>query len=268
MPELPEVSNRAKEMNEALRGFTIQDIDITQPKSLNVPPEEFRKQLIGAQILEVTYHGKWIFTQTSQAWLLINLGMGGEILFSPCVDLPEKHRVIFRFTNDECLSINFWWFGYVHAVPLGELEGHSMTTKLGPNAVQLDAEGLSQILEGRRGRIKSILLDQSKIAGIGNAYVHDILYLAGLHPLRPANTLSKVEVHKLWASIQQGLRPSMAKGGAFYEVDLYGKPGRFSMDDVLIGYKEHQPCPNCNSEISKIKTGSTSSFICPTCQRL
>ena len=176
--------------------------------------------------------------------------------------------MIFDFDDGSVLAVNFWWFGYVHYVPLGKLEEHQMTAKLGPNADLVDAQDLERILEGRRGRVKSILLDQSKIAGIGNAYVHDILFLASLHPLRLANTLSENEIHELYAAIQQGLMPSLEKGGAFYEVDLHGKPGGFTMEDVLIGYREGQPCPNCQEEIIKIKTGSTSSFICPSCQRL
>lgn len=267
MPEIPEVSCRAKEMNDALIGYTIERIEIIQPKSLNIPESEFRDALEGAEILRVTNRGKWIFVETDKGWLLLNLGMGGEILLLPCSKLPEKRRGVFHFTHDECLSINFWWFGYVHYAPTDGLDQHQMTAKLGPNATQVGQRYLAEILSGRRGRIKSILLDQSKIAGIGNAYIHDILFLSKLHPLRAANSLSDSEIQTLQQSILKGLLPSMEKGGAFYEVNIHGQPGGFTMDDVLIGYKEGQTCPSCQDEILKIKTGSTSSFICPTCQK-
>jgi formamidopyrimidine-DNA glycosylase len=112
------------------------------------------------------------------------------------------------------------------------------------------------------------LLNQSRIAGIGNAYIHDILFLARLHPLRQVNTLTAAEVDALAEAIHAGLQPSIDKGGAFYEVGLDGKKGGFTADDILIGYKEGKPCPVCGTQIEKIKTGSTSSFICPHCQPL
>jgi formamidopyrimidine-DNA glycosylase len=122
------------------------------------------------------------------------------------------------------------------------------------------------MLKGRRGRIKTFLLDQSKLAGIGNAYIHDILFLARLHPLRAVDTLTEAEMDALAQAIRAGLQPSIDKGGSFYEVDLYGQKGRFTMDDILIGYKENKPCPVCSTPIEKIKTGSTTSFVCPQCQ--
>jgi formamidopyrimidine-DNA glycosylase len=75
-------------------------------------------------------------------------------------------------------------------------------------------------------------------------------------------------VKRLAKAIRDGLKPSLDKGGAFYEVNLHGKKGGFTMDDILIGYRERKPCPICGSKIVKIKTGSTSSFICPKCQKL
>jgi formamidopyrimidine-DNA glycosylase len=266
MPELPEITNRAKEMKGALVGRRITTIDVIQPKSLNLSKKKFITTLAGAEILDVSNRGKWIFVETDNGWLLLNLGMGGEILLVPCDELPEKHRVVFEFDDSQCLSINFWWFGYVHYVPSDRLDEHKMTAKLGPNALDLSIEDLQDMIQGRRGRVKSFLLDQSKMAGIGNAYVHDILFIAGLHPLRTLDTLSEGEIERLADGIQRGLAPSLEKGGAFYEVSIYGKRGGFVGEDILIGYKEGQPCPNCGTTIEKIKTGSTSSFICPGCQ--
>lgn len=268
MPELPEITSRAREMHEALTGKSIKAIEVLQPKSLNIPEQAFIVALTGAQITGVTNRGKWIFVETNRGWLLLNLGMGGEILLTACDALPDKRRITIEFVDGSCLSINFWWFGYVHYVPIQELMDHKMTAKLGPNANELTAEMLETMMQGRRGRVKSFLLDQSKIAGIGNAYVHDILFIARLHPLRTVDTLSDSEIRLLAQAIQNGLQPSLARGGAFYEPNIFGEKGGFTVDDILIGYKEGQPCPNCGSSIEKIKTGSTSSFICPSCQPL
>jgi len=266
MPELPEITCRAREMNAALVGKKITAIEVVQPKSLNVPVNEFIAALVEAEISGVTNRGKWIFTQTDQGWLLLNLGMGGEIMLVTRDQLPGKFRLLFDFDDGRTLSVNFWWFGYAHFVPQGELESHQMTAKLGPNALELDQTGLNHLLTGRRGRIKSFLLDQSNLAGIGNAYIHDILFLARLHPLRQIDTLEEQDIARLSQAIHAGLQPSVDKGGAFYEVNIYGEKGGFTKEDILVGYREGEPCPECKSEIIKIKTGSTSSFICSSCQ--
>jgi formamidopyrimidine-DNA glycosylase len=266
MPELPEIACRAREMNEALVGKTIMNIEVLQPKCLNVPPEAFVEALCGAELGQTSQRGKWLLTETTQGWLLLNLGMGGELLLVTRDTLPEKYRLIFDFDDHTCLAINFWWFGYAHFVPLGGLDNHNLSSKLGSNALELTAHDLQTMLNGRRGRIKSFLLNQERIAGIGNAYIHDILFLARLHPLRQIDTLTDAEIDALAKAIHDGLQPSIDKGGAFYEMSLYGQKGGFTMDDILIGYKEGQPCPVCNTTIEKTKTGSTSSFICPSCQ--
>jgi formamidopyrimidine-DNA glycosylase len=106
------------------------------------------------------------------------------------------------------------------------------------------------------------------LAGIGNFYVHDILFLSRLHPLRTIDTLSDVEIEALARAIHERLQLSIDKGGAGYEVNLYGQKGGFVMEDILIGYREGELCPACGTLIEKIKTGSTRSFICPRCQPL
>lgn len=266
MPEIPEIASRAAEMKAALVGKTIKSVEVLQPKCLNVEPSELVTAVQQAIIEDVTHHGKWIQVRTSRGWLLINMGMGGEILLVTRQTLPAKHRLVVDFTDQTCLSLNFWWFGYFHFCALDALNTHAMIAKLGPNILDLDAGQFSALLKGQKGRLKAFLLDQSKVAGIGNAYIHDILFLAKVHPNRVIASLSDAEIHGLFQGIQDGLRPSLAKGGAFYELTLHGQKGGFLMEDILIGYRESKPCPVCGTPIQKIKTGSTSSFICPHCQ--
>jgi len=268
MPELPEITCRAREMSQELVGRTVTAIEVLQPKCLNVPPEEFIESLTGGQVEDVTHHGKWIFVETTKGYLLLNMGMGGEILLVTRKTLPKKRRLVFDLDDGACLSINFWWFGYAHYTPPGAIETHAMTARQGPSALDVTTEELKAMLDGRRGRIKSFLLDQSKIAGIGNAYVHDILFLARLHPLRTINTMSDAEIDALAAAIKDGLQPSVEAGGAFYEVNLYGERGGFTAENLLVGYREGKACPVCGTTIEKLKTGSTASFVCPRCQPL
>src|SRR5512135_491928 len=173
MPELPEIASRAREINQHLTGKTIAGIQVLQPKSLNLPVDQFTAALTGATLRSAAYRGKWIVVETDRGWLLVNLGMGGEILLVTPSTLPEKRRLVFDFTDSTCLSINFWWFGYVHYAPLDGLDRHPMLAKLGPNALDLSLEQFRTLLAGQRSAIKSFLLDQSRLAGIGNAYIHD-----------------------------------------------------------------------------------------------
>lgn len=266
MPELPEIASRSREMNAALPGKTIHAVEVLQPKCLNIPVEDFTRALTGATIQEVSYRGKWIQTRTDQGWLLINMGMGGEILLTTRQAMPEKYRLVFDFSDGTCLAVNFWWFGYAHFAALDALASHEPTAKLGQDALTLTPADLTRILQGQRGKVKILLLDQTRVSGIGNAYIHDILFFARIHPLRPANSLSAEEIGALVDGIQKGLRPSLEKGGAFYEKTLSGENGGFTVDQIVIGYRENSPCPVCATPITKIKTGGTSSFICPTCQ--
>ncbi len=268
MPELPEIVCRAREMAEALPGRTLREIEVLQPKCLNVPAEAFTKALRGATIKAVSHRGKWIVTQTTGGVLLINLGMGGEILLVPSRNLPAKWRVRFALDKETDLVVNFWWFGYVHYIPSGAIEDHPRIAALGPDALDVTLPQFRSLLRSRRGAVKAFLLDQSKLAGIGNAYIHDILFRARLHPLRTISSLSSVEVRSLHRAIHTELRRSVEKGGAFYEVGLNGKPGGFTAEDLLIGYREGKPCPTCGAPVVKIKTGGTSSFLCLQCQPL
>ncbi|MCX6094028.1 MAG: Fpg/Nei family DNA glycosylase [Candidatus Bipolaricaulota bacterium] len=267
MPELPEIACRAREMNEALSGRVIHGVAVTQPKCLNVPVAAFERGLRGATLGRVTHHGKWLFLETSKGHLLLNLGMGGEILLVPSKRLPEKWRICFDLDHSQSLAVNFWWFGYAHYIAPGKLAEHAMSASLGPNALDVSLAEFRRLLDGRRGAVKSFLLDQSKLAGIGNAYIHDILFRAKLHPLEAISRLSPQDVRRLHGAIRTELQRSVDKGGAFYEVDLHGRPGGFLGTDLLVGYREGKLCPKCGTTIVKIKTGSTASFICPKCQR-
>jgi formamidopyrimidine-DNA glycosylase len=266
MPELPEITIFARDMQKELVGRTISAIEVVQPKCLNVPVDEFQAALNGAEICEVTARGKWLQVETDQGWLLLGLGMGGEILLTDRDNLPEKYRLIFDLADGACLVINFWWFGYAHYTT--DLAEHKMTARLGPNALGLKLDEFQALLRGRRGAIKTFLLNQKHIAGIGNVYVQDPLFKAGIHPLRSINTLSDDELARLWRALRETLLESIDQGGSAWERNLYDEKGSWDTGFFLVAYQEGQPCPVCGTTVEKIKTGSTSSYICPACQPL
>ncbi len=268
MPELPEIACRAREMDARLCGRTIRSVEVLQPKCLNVPADTFRHALVGAVIRAVTHRGKWLFVETTKGHLLLNLGMGGEILLVRSTALPDKWRLRLDLDREESLTVNFWWFGYAHFAPPGKLHEHAMTAALGPGALDIALVDFRALLAGRRGAIKTFLLDQTNLAGIGNAYIHDILFRARLHPLRTIPSLSQADVDGLHHAIRTEFERSIRAGAASYEVDLDGQRGGFAAADLLVGYREAKPCPECGTLIEKIKTGSTASFLCPHCQLL
>lgn len=266
MPELPEIAIFARDMRKELVGKIITDVEVLQPKCLNMPEDTFGVAVSGTGILDVEAHGKWLKVRTTAGWLLLNLGMGGEILLTDRMHLPEKYRLVFDFEDGSCLAINFWWFGSVHYVP--DLADHPQISQLGPDFMSLTREDFRELLRGRRAGIKSFLLNQKQIAGVGNVYVQDPLFRAGIHPLRSIDTLSDEEIEGLWRALHRTLQESIDHGGAAYELNLYGEKGGWDSSFLLVAYREGQPCPTCSTPVEKIKTGSTSSHICPECQPL
>jgi len=145
-----------------------------------------------------------------------------------------------------------------------------LTAKLGmtPLDNKFTLDYFKDLVNNKRGNVKSFLLDQDNIAGIGNVYIQDILFNARIHPKRIISSLTKMEIEALYKSIRSILNDSIELGGLAYEMDFYGNKGGYGAEHFRIAYKPSKPCPVCQTTIQKIKTGSTSSFICPNCQPL
>jgi formamidopyrimidine-DNA glycosylase len=270
VPEMPEIYNLAEQMNGVLVGRSVQSVQVRQEKCINLPAVDFEAMLAGRSIERVTSKGKWLFTKLDgEVNLLINLGMGGDVLLhSDCGSVPEKYQLKVDFHDGSMVTIRFWWFGHVHAVRDSDLIDHKMTARLGPTPIRdagFGEEDFLNRMRGKKGRIKNILLDQQCIAGIGNVYVQDILFRSKLHPNRRAETLTPDDRSLLYRSIVETLDEATRLGGLAYEKDLYNRQGGFK--NFLVGYREGHNCPVCGAIIEKIRTGSTASFICPNCQR-
>ena len=269
MPEYPEIVSRSKEMQQVLTGLRIEHITVLQEKCLNLPVEDLIEHIVGQTFRSFSSHGKWIIAELDKDMLAINLGMGGEIIHRKHgEELPEKHRILIKLSDESSLTINFWWFGYFHLIIGKDISTHQMISNLGPDAMQISLEEFRNLLSKSKQKIKTLLLDQKKIAGIGNFYIHDILFKAGIHPLIPANQLSEAQVKTLYNAMRSDLQNSTDKGGAFYEQDLWGKGGDFQKEEIVIAYKDGQPCPVCQNNIKKIQTGSTAGYVCEHCQPL
>ncbi len=273
MPELPEIRVIAAQMDKELSGKRVAEAEPRQPKNLNVPVDDFIKAIMGKTVSNVEGRGKWIFVKLEPAHLLlINLGMYGELLYyAKGQKLPERYQFRLTFSDGSGFTIFFSWFGYVHFVAEKDAAKHKMTGKLGVDPFDdgFTFEKFDYLLTSkRRTRLKSFIMDQKNVAGVGNVYAQDTLFEAGLHPDREISTLTKQEKEGFYNSIKNVLGRSVELGGLAYEKDFYGRNGRFGASEFKVGYKEGKPCPACGTTVQKIRTGNTSTYICPKCQPL
>lgn len=268
MPEYPEIRHLASQMNNALSGKTLAGADILNAKCLNMVEDEFIQSITGRTVSSVHWRGKWVLaTLDNNDRLALNLNMGGNVvLYEPGAGPREKWRVNLKFTDGCSLSIGFWFLGYLHYIRQGA--PHPMTDSLGvdPLAEDFSFERFDALLGHRKTPVKTLLLKQDGIAGIGNYYIQDMLFLARVHPMKQAVALDSEERRRIYDTMRSYLVKALEQGGAWYENGLDDKPGGFK--EMLIGYKEGQPCPVCGTVIQKIKTGSTSGFVCGKCQPL
>jgi formamidopyrimidine-DNA glycosylase len=272
MPELPEITIITKEMNKEITGKRIAEIEVKQPKNLNVSVLDFKRKFIGKIVANVSSQGKWILIKLEPSYyMLINLGMGAEILyFTSDQKLPEKSQFKLTFSDKTGFAIHFWWFGYIHLVSENDLGKHKLTAQLGisANDEKFTLQYFQKLVADKKVGVKNFLLNQKNIAGIGNVYVQDILFKAKLHPNRKLSTLTDKEINDLYRSIIYVLNRSIRLGGLAYEGDFYGRKGGLTVNRFLVGYKTGKPCPACGTPIEKIRTGGTHSYICPKCQSL
>ena len=272
MAELPEIAKLAGQMEDTLRGKTIQTVTLLQEKCANVPADEFQRRTAGAKIGDTRNKGKWIITALDNGEnILLSLGMGADILFfENDKDEPEKYQIKVLFTDGSGYTARFWWFGKFLLASDKKLvsEPNTSSIAIDPFDEKFTFEYFSSLLKGKKTQVKAFLMNQKNIGGIGNMYMHDILFKARLHPQKKISEMNRDEIKLLYDSIVDLMNFSRDKGAFAYESDFFGQKGGFTMDYFLAGYKENQPCPICGETIIQIKTGSTSTFICPVCQKL
>ncbi len=268
MPELPEIRNLSRQIDRALKGCIIEGAEVLQGKCINRPLDEWKELVIGKRMLGASAKGKWCRMELEGgAALLLNLGMGGEFLLHEKGETaPEKRRFLLRLTDRRSISVSFWWFGSLHAVKPGE--AHAQYDRLGTDALDdaLTPDKFRNVYAKRRGAIKTLLLDQKLIAGMGNYYSHDILFLSGIHPLKRACNMTDGEYERLYHTMRETFAAASEAGGADYERDIYNRFGKWNR--LLVGYRAGKPCPVCGNTIEEIRTGATTGFVCPECQKL
>jgi formamidopyrimidine-DNA glycosylase len=272
MPELPEITMLAGQMNKEIKDKVVADVECKQPKNLNMSVASFARIVEGKIVAHVSAKGKWIFAKLDPDYcLLINLGMNGDVLyFTSDKKPPEKYHFKLDFTDKTGFTVTFQWIGLVHLVAERDLDKHKLTAKLGiqPTDKNFTPEHFRHLLANKKTTIKNYLLDQKNVSGIGNVYIQDTLFRARLHPNRKINTLTPQEIDALYHAIKDTLNQAIKLDGLAYEKDFHGHHGKLTIDKFLVGYKTGKPCPNCGTTIQKIQTGTTASYICPKCQKI
>jgi formamidopyrimidine-DNA glycosylase len=269
MAELPELTILQRQMHKALTGRRIASVEITQPKCLNVPIKTATTALSGKRIASVTRRGKWLSLNLEpQLHVLLNLGMGADLWHRRRgAPPPAKYQLGIALDDGSGFTCRFWWFGHVHLLTPPQLPKHRHTARLGPSPLEVSPGDLIELARRfPRSTAKGLILDQEKLSGIGNAYAHDVLWKAGIHPQRKLVTLSDADLTRYHAAIRYVMRRAMDKGGL--ETDFFQQQGNLKSFHklFLVGYKEKQPCPRCRTLIRKIRTGGTATFLCPACQ--
>jgi formamidopyrimidine-DNA glycosylase len=289
MPELPEVETVRKGLEPVMTGIRILRADIRRPDLRWPFPDRMAERLTGARIDQLRRRSKYILADLdSGESLLIHLGMSGRMIVSGAPKdrgdilgdfhnlhpAPEKHdHVVLDMENGARVTFNDTRrFGAMDLIPTDSAHTHMLLAKLGPEPLgnELNESYLIDKLKGRKMPIKSALLDQRIIAGLGNIYVCEVLWRAGISPKRQAGSLSGAKIAGLVPIIRDVLTAAISAGGSslkdYKQTD--GELGYFQHSFAVYG-RENEPCnrAECKGNVARIVQSGRSSFYCSKCQR-
>jgi len=275
MPELPEVETVRRGLLPVMLGETILRADIRRPDLRWPFPSDMANRLTGKTVQNLRRRSKYILADlNSGETLIIHLGMSGRMLVSPGshADLQKHDHVVLDMENGARITFNDTRrFGSMDLVATDQADAHRLLANLGPEPLgnEFDEQYLAARLKSRNTPIKSALLDQSIVAGLGNIYVCEVLHRTGISPQIKAGTLSKKRLHSLVPAIRDVLNEAIAAGGSSLRDhrQTSGELGYFQHSFKAYG-RENQPCTNsgCTGTIARIVQSGRSSFYCPKCQ--
>lgn len=275
MPELPEVEHVVRALRRAVLGQRIVAAEIKLPRLLVVPsPALFKRRLRGARIDAINRRGKYILIELdNQQLLLVHLRMTGKFLcVGPEQSLPPYPHVIFYLDDDRRLVFcDMRQFGRMRLLPAQELPALPQIAALAPEPLTDDfsiAHFLETLSRSRRS-LKQLLLDQTKILGLGNIYASEALFLARISPLKQAHSLSKARALRLHQAIRDILQEAIDAGSTL-QIDLSdGNGSYFGTTERFWRVYERagEACVNCGTRIRRVVQGGRSTYFCPRCQR-
>lgn len=275
MPELPEVETVRKGLEQLVLGATIQSVDVYWDRIVagSIDSEEFKQLLVGETIIEFDRRGKYIIFRFEHWALVSHLRMEGKYEVENSTAPLKKHtHIVFHLTDGRDLRyLDVRKFGRMTLVPLGKEFSTTGIRLLGPEPTKeaFDGKTFYTTLQTKKRSIKPLLLDQTIVAGLGNIYVDEALFVAKIHPMRAANSLSKNEVSRLHESIIKVLGDAVKAGGTTIRTykNALGYAGTFQVKLAVYG-KKGSPCIRCGTPIEKIKVAQRGTHFCPNCQQL
>jgi formamidopyrimidine-DNA glycosylase len=270
VPELPEVEVTRRAIAPLLIGRKLEKVTTASASYFFLtPPTTLRRRLEGRTVERLERHGKYLLASLDDgSRLLLHLGMTGQLL-SSTAGRPDAHTHLVLSFADRGPSLLFRdarKFGKVRWLPPGKSDPR--LDKLGLDALVVTAEHLFDASRRRRAAVKTLLLDQKVLAGVGNIYADEALFLAALKPTRRARTLTRDECARLAAAIVRVLEAGIVAGGSSIDdfVRPDGSDGGYQDQHQVYG-RGGEPCPRCGAAIRRVVIGQRSSCFCPRCQR-
>lgn len=274
MPELPEVETIRRTIAGKVKGRTIRDVEILLPRLIKWPTaSEFMAVILGKKINSLERRGKYLlFFLNDERVLVIHLRMTGRLYYVSETMRPDSYvRIIFYLDNgDRLFYSDTRTLGTLYLLPESELSRIAGIANMGPEPLtpELNEAYLQEIFKTRTGKIKSTLLDQNLIGGLGNIYADEALALAGIHPERRPETLSSQEIKALYLAINKVIEAGINDGGTSFRDYLDGEGRKGKHQEYLYVYgRKGEPCRNCGSPIVKINVGGRGTHFCPSCQK-
>ena len=273
MPELPEVETVRRSLRLKLVGKIIKDVKIYYNNIIDYPSvNEFNKNIVNQRINDIDRYGKWLIFVLDDYYMLSHLRMEGKYFFRNRNEELNKHEhVVFLLDDDiELRYMDVRKFGKMNLIPKDKIKEIGPLLELGlePWDEKLDVFYLKEKYKKKKLPIKSVILDQSIIVGIGNIYADEILFLSGISPLKSASLLNEKDLSNIIKYTKIVLEDAIKKGGStirsYTSVD--GIHGLFQQE-LNVHCKEGELCPKCNSVILKIKVGGRGTYYCEKCQR-
>lgn len=274
MPELPEVETIRSFIEKRVQHKVITAIDVSLPRLIrNTTAENFVSVLTGTTIEGVSRRGKYLFLHCSgPSSVLVHLRMTGSLLYEdqPGAFSGRAVHVVFSLTEGRLLYRDIRTLGCLWLVPSEGPTGIKGYDNLGPDAISpaFTAEGLYRLLKETSRPVKTVLLDQTKVAGIGNIYVDEALFRAGIRPLRRAHRVTKKEAAKLHEAITDVLHEGLEHGGTTIRnfISGNGKEGQ-NQENLRVYGREGTPCTVCGTTIEYVKLNGRGTNYCPKCQK-
>jgi len=269
MPELPEVETIVQGLNKTILNKKIKQVKIIYPGIVKWKTANFIKETLGQKIKNIKRRGKNILLMLSQdKAILIHLGMSGHIFYtSPHQTLDKHDHIIFRFTSGK-KEIRYNDPRKFGKVKLIDLRCCPDLDKLGVEPLEISEKDFVNLMAKRKGRIKSLLLNQKILAGIGNIYADESLFEAKINPLSKIEQISPAKLKDLHRSIKKVLKKAIRAGGSSIRTytDLSGNTGRFQLSHKVYA-REGESCKICDAKIKRIIVNQRSSHYCPKCQK-